>query len=80
MMTWAQAVGGEEGRGRVRGTRTEARDMGQGTGTGTREHLHVDKNNDGPSYIIALGKYQGDRLRCYDKACFSSCKYYVFSM
>ena len=23
---------------------------------------HVDKNNHGPSYIIALGEYQGDRL------------------
>ena len=29
--------------------------------------LHVDKNNHGPSYIIALGEYQGDRLWCYDK-------------
>ena len=29
--------------------------------------LHVDKNNHGPSYVIALGEYQGDRLRCYDK-------------
>ena len=26
------------------------------------EHLHVDKINDSPSYIIALGEYQGDRL------------------
>ena len=24
--------------------------------------LHVDKNNHGPSYIIALGEYQGGRL------------------
>ena len=29
--------------------------------------LHVDKNNHGPSYIIALGEYQGGRLWCYDK-------------
>ena len=28
--------------------------------------LHVGKNN-GPSYIIALGEYQGGRLWCYDK-------------
>ena len=50
--------GGEERSGR--GIRTGARSMGQGIGT--REHLHVDKNNHGPSYIIALGEYQGDRL------------------
>ena len=26
--------------------------------------LHVDKNNHGPSYIIALGKYKGGRPWC----------------
>ena len=26
--------------------------------------LHVDKNNHGPSYIIALGEYEGGRQRC----------------
>ena len=26
--------------------------------------LHVDKNNHGPSYIIALGEYEGGRQWC----------------
>ena len=34
--------------------------------TRTRDHLHVEKNNDSPSYIIALGEYEDDRLCCYD--------------
>jgi len=26
--------------------------------------LHVDKNNHGPPYIIALGEYEGGKQRC----------------